>query len=246
MRILLTNDDGIDALGLRLMAEAAKTLDAEELWIVAPDSQCSAMSQRITLRQPMRLKEVEYPVAGIQAFSLGGTPADCVKVALSHIMTEHRPDVIFSGMNFGYNSGFDIAYSGTVGAALEALLNGIPSYAFSNEAYKSNDLAVHYMPQIMKEVLSLPFDGQSLINVNFPGCPVEECAGVLWDRTIAPVQYYIDHYDETVIGENERELVASGVAPEGNGFPEGTDIAALQDNYISIGRVYSMVLKDRR
>jgi len=238
----MTNDDGINAEGLRLMAEAALTLKPEKLWIVAPDAQCSAMSQRMTLRQAMRLKEVGYPVAVTKAYSLGGTPADCIKVALSHIFTKERPDVIFSGMNWGYNSGFDIAYSGTVGAAMEGVMNGIPSYAFSNAAYLSNDLAIRYLPELMREVLKIPFDGKSIINVNIPGCPVEECRGILWDRTVMAQQYYTDHYEEETGEDGSVYLTANGTPAEGTDFPEGTDIAALQQNYISIGKVKSMVL----
>ena len=242
MRILLTNDDGIDAEGLRLMTEAALTLKPEKMWIVAPASQCSAMSQRITLRQEMTLKKVEYPIAVTEAYSLSGTPADCVKVALAHIYTKEKPDVIFSGMNWGYNSGFDIAYSGTVGAAMEGVLNGIPSYAFSNAAYLSNDLAIKYLPELMREVLTMEFHGKSIINVNIPGCPVEECRGILRDRTIMPMQFYNDSYDKKIAENGTVILTASGVPAEGTDFPEGTDIAALQNNYISIGRVKSMVL----
>lgn len=243
LKILLTNDDGIDAEGLQILAEAALTLQPEKLWIVAPASQCSAMSQRITLRQSMLLKKEDYPVAVTEAYSLGGTPADCVKVALAHLYREERPDILLSGMNFGYNSGFDIAYSGTLGAALEGVMNGIPSYAFSNAAYLSNDLAVAYLPELLKKVTGLSFDGRSVINVNIPGCPAEECRGILWDRKITPLQYYRDSYSVQPEKDGAVSLSASGIPAEGTDFPEGTDIAALQQNYISVGRVYSMVLQ---
>ena len=121
MRILITNDDGINAIGIHKLAEMAKKLG--EVWVVAPEGQCSAMSQKITVSDKIRLaKAPDFPVSGVKAYRLGGTPADCVKVAVEYLMTE-KPDVVFSGINNGYNAGIEVSYSGTVAAAMEALLN---------------------------------------------------------------------------------------------------------------------------
>ncbi|MBR5421640.1 MAG: 5'/3'-nucleotidase SurE [Lachnospiraceae bacterium] len=239
MRILITNDDGIKAEGLRLLTEAAASLKEHELWIVAPAEQCSAMSQRITLREELFLKEEDFPVPVHRAFSLSGTPADCVKVAFSHIMKDKAPDCVFSGMNFGYNSGFDIAYSGTVGAAMEGILQGVPSFAFSNEAYVSNELAIKMLPELMRELLKKPVDLSGIWNVNIPGCPPEECRGILWDRKPATIQFYADHYDARDMAEGQW-LKCNGIPTEQR-MEEGTDIAALQDKYVSIGRVKCMI-----
>ncbi len=239
MRILLTNDDGIGAEGLRRVAEMAIQLG--EVWIVAPAGQCSAMSQRITLREELVLKEVDYPVPVHKAFSLTGTPADCVKVALAHVMPDHRPDYVFSGMNRGYNAGFDIAYSGTVGAAMEGIMNGIPSIAFSNEATENYEVADHYMKQLTEEILSEPVDTTRVWNINFPGCPLSECKGVLRDRSIMKVQYYADHYDE-VEGENGRFLALNGVKIDKDKITVGSDISALINGFVSVGRVKALVL----
>ena len=129
MRILIVNDDSIHAQGIRKLAKAASCLG--ETWVVAPEEQCSAMSQKLTLREQLTVRKVEdFPVEVAGAWAVGGTPVDCVKVALSYILKE-KPDLIFSGINNGYNAGFDIAYSGTLGAAFEGARNGIRSVAFS-------------------------------------------------------------------------------------------------------------------
>ena len=119
MRILIVNDDGIRSSGLISLARMAVELG--EVWVAAPESQCSAMSHRISVFGAVGVQpEPDFPVNGVKAYSISGSPADCVKVALAYIMKE-RPDVVFSGINNGYNVGIDILYSGTVGAAMEAL-----------------------------------------------------------------------------------------------------------------------------
>ncbi len=247
MRILITNDDGIKAGGLKLLAEAALKTGQHEITIVAPAEECSAMSHRITIREKLKLKKTDYPLPGIEAWSLDGTPADCIKVALAVVMKDALPDVIFSGMNWGYNSGIDTVYSGTVGAAMEGILHGIPSYAFSNAAYISNDLAVERLPGLIEQLLEKETDLSGIWNVNIPGCPVSECRGVLWDRRPAPVQFYEDHY----YGEESADgtvLTVKGI-PNEELLDDDTDISALQRNYISIGRLKNMILgedHDRR
>ena len=128
MRILVVNDDGIKAPGIKRLVQMAAGLG--EVWVVAPAAQCSAMSHRITVRGDLEVKPYDFPVTGVTAYSVGGTPADCVKVALGCLMTE-KPDIVFSGINAGYNVGRDILYSGTIGAAMEALCWGVPAIAFS-------------------------------------------------------------------------------------------------------------------
>ena len=102
MRILVVNDDGITSEGIRGAQQLAARFG--EVWVVAPDDQCSAMSQKITVRGDMKVKRIDFPVPAVQAYSVGGTPADCVKAALYHLMPE-RPDIVFSGINYGYNCG---------------------------------------------------------------------------------------------------------------------------------------------
>ena len=130
MKILVVNDDSIHSPGIALLAKAAMELG--EVTVVASAHQCSAMSQKITICGDMRVDKVEdFPVPVKAAYKVDGTPVDCVKIALQYLL-EERPDYVFSGINDGYNTGFDIAYSGTMGAAFEAVMNGVPAMAFSS------------------------------------------------------------------------------------------------------------------
>ena len=238
MRILITNDDGIEAEGIRRVAEMAVRLG--EVWVVAPAGQCSAMSQRITLREKLIVAEQPFSVPVHKAYSVTGTPADCVKVALYHLM-EEEPDFVFSGMNDGFNAGFDIAYSGTVGAAMEGIMNGIPSIAFSNERGSQYEAADQYMEQITREILEKPVLPDGIWNINFPGCPVSECKGILWDRQVAKMQYYRDHFD---VKDHARgsELSVNGIPSDGTDLPDQSDYEALNNRYVSVGIVKCSVL----
>lgn len=238
MRILVVNDDGIQAEGIHRLANMAKELG--EVWVVAPDSQCSAMSHRITVCGNLTVKPAVIPVEGVKAFSVSGTPADCVKVALAHIMPE-KPDVVFSGINNGYNVGIDLLYSGTVGAAMEGILNGIPSIAFSTEGNGIYDVVDAYLYPVAKELLEKKLPANEIWNVNFPGCSLSELKGILRDRKPAQSQFYLDHYEKSEHSEGSIELYSAGV-PITEGI-EGTDIDAVLKNYIAIGKVKNAVLE---
>ena len=239
MRILITNDDGIRAEGLRRLAKTAAALG--EVWIVAPETQCSAMSHRITIREKLVARRVDYPEPVAEAWSLRGTPADCVKVAFAHLMRDHRPDVVFSGVNHGYNAGYDIAYSGTVGAAMEAMMLGIPAIAWSGEAVDCHEVEDRFMEKIARELLALPAPEGGIWNVNFPGCSPAEYRGILRDRTVAPLQVFQDRYTAVTTEEGD-VLTVVGKKTLSDEVPEGTDLAAVLTNYISIGVVKSSVL----
>ena len=129
MKFLIVNDDSIDAPGIQVLARAAAELG--EVWVAAPAEQCSALSQKLTLRELISVETVlDFPAPVRGAWRIGGTPVDCVKVALEYLL-EEKPDVILSGINNGLNAGQDIAYSGTLGAAFEAERHHIPAIAFS-------------------------------------------------------------------------------------------------------------------
>lgn len=241
MKILVVNDDGIDAKGIHILAEAAKELG--EVWVVAPDRQCSAMSQCVTVRGEIIVKERKIPVDGVHAYSVSGTPADCVKIALLHILPQ-KPDIVFSGINFGYNAGQDILYSGTVGAAVEALSNGIPAIAFSSEANDIYDVIEKYLLPIAKDLTGRSLPSDTLWNVNFPGCSLEEYQGILENRIPADTQFYQDYYEIKEQSENGFLLEAGGNPIKE--APEGTDIRAVMDRYISIGTITSGVLTSAR
>ena len=239
MNILITNDDGINAPGISLLAEAAAQFG--NVTVVAPASQCSAMSHRITLDRPMGLRNHEWGMDGVTAYSLDGTPADCIRAALDAIMPE-KPDVVLSGINHGYNVGYDIAYSGTVGAAMEALINGIPAIAFSSQHDGSSDVTDKYLVPVIEELLSSPIGRGEIWNVNFPGCALEDCRGILRERIPAPLCVFDNHYDKTEQPDGSFILRPYAERLSPGRAPEGSDIHAVFNGYVSIGKVKSMVL----
>ena len=173
LNILIANDDGIDSPGIVRLAEAAAKFGS--VWVAAPSSQCSGMSQKLTIFGEFLVSRPAFPVDVMDAWSIGGTPADCVKLAVNFLMPV-KPDVVFSGINFGYNTGFDIAYSGTVGAAMEALINGIPAIAFSSQHDGSSDVTDKYLVPVIEELLSSPIGRGEIWNVNFPAARLRTAA----------------------------------------------------------------------
>ncbi len=236
MRILLVNDDGIRAPGLAVLARAARRLG--EVWVAAPDSQCSGMSQKLTIFDEMALHEEAFPVPVQKAWSLGGTPADCVKAALN-LLLDFRPDYVFSGVNDGWNAGLDVAYSGTIGACLEAVMNGIPAIAFSARSKDDLTAAESCISEIASELIALGQQPGEIWNVNFPAGPPSAVKGILRERRTAPVQLYSSIFSSRMSPEGRTMVRQTGVPLEKGLAPEGSDIAAVFDGYISIGKVRS-------
>ena len=234
MKILLVNDDGWRAEGLWHLTEAATRLG--KVWIVAPDGQCSAMSHRLTIRTPMRLRQEEYsiPVEGV--WSLTGMPADCTKIGLFHVMQE-KPDWVISGINHGMNLGFDTFYSGTISAAIEGQLNEVPAIALSNETGEHWELVDRYLGEILERLITLPLKREEIWNVNFPDCSVEECAGIRWD--VKPYFGHIFSQEIAVVGEEGKDVFVSEDGPllSREDAPEDTDTWALQHKYIAVGKI---------
>lgn len=240
MKILVVNDDSIAAPGIALLAEAA--MEFGETWVVAPAEQCSALSQKLTLRELMPLEEVtDFPVPVRAAYKLGGTPVDCVKVALEHIL-EEKPDYVFSGINNGYNAGFDIAYSGTLGAAFEAVRNGIPAAAFSIASDAHLPYARQYLIPVIRELLEGKPETGEVWNVNFPAIKTLGVQGILRDRTVAPTSMFRETYQETRQPDGTVLLACKGIHTPDEEIPEGTDAKAVRQGYISIGRVRGAML----
>lgn len=240
MKILVVNDDSISAPGIALLAKAAMELG--EVWVVAPAEQCSAMSQKLTLREPLSVeKEKEFPVPVKAAYKIGGTPVDCVKVALEYLL-EEKPDYVFSGINNGYNAGFDIAYSGTLGAAFEAVRNGIPAMAFSVASESWLEQTEEYLVPVIRELLASDLEWGGVWNVNFPAMKDGNPKGILRDRLVAPVSMFRETYLETVQPDSTVTLQCKGVPTPNEQIPAGTDAEAVRMGYISIGKVKCGVL----
>ena len=218
-----------------MLAEAA--LEFGDVWVVAPTEQCSAMSQKLTLRETLHLEKVEdFPVNVREAYRLGGTPVDCVKVALEYLL-EETPDFVFSGINNGYNAGYDIAYSGTLGAAFEAVRNGIPAIAFSVASDSHLEAAKPLLRDIIRELLEGDQEPNTVWNVNFPQLRTKPLAGVLRERAVAPTSMFRERYLPEFQPDGSAVLTCKGIPTPDDRVPPGTDVHAVRNGYISIGKV---------
>lgn len=165
MQILLTNDDGIEALGITELRKELTSLG--ELTVVAPDRERSATGHGITIHKPLRVNKMGYE--NCTAFAVSGTPADCVKLAVQGLM-DQPPDIIVSGINSGANLGTDVLYSGTVSAAIEGIIAGIPSIAVSLALNKKGNysMAAQITCRIIKNVLRNGLPKETILNINVP------------------------------------------------------------------------------
>ena len=230
-RILITNDDGIAADGLIRLAAAAQKYG--EVWVVAPDSQRSAASHSITLHTYIDAFPHDFPVAGVHAFACSGTPGDCVRVGSLNIMPQ-KPDLVLSGINYGYNVASDIQYSATAGGAFEGSFQGYPSIALSEQACPCHEVTDAYLDAVLKELIGLhPAEGE-ILNVNFPGCRLAECKGILRNRKVSRGMFYRDHYNvQAQLPNGGLRLMVEGDYNE-DAEPD-TDFRAVVENFISIG-----------
>jgi len=172
MRILVTNDDGIDSPGLTVLAEALKAIG--EVWVVAPDRERTAVAHAVTLHKPLRLHRLAP-----RTFSVNGTPVDCVNLALLKVMPK-PPAIVVSGINKGVNLGDDVLYSGTVSAAMEGTILGLPSIAVSQEGRETFrfPVAADYATRIVRLVLEQGLPDETLLNVNVPNLALRAIKGV--------------------------------------------------------------------
>ncbi len=237
MRILVTNDDGIKCPHVIKLAELA--MEFGEVWVVAPEKECSAMSHRVTVSNELVLKrEADFPIKGVHAYCLNGTPADCVKVGIQ-CLVPGKTDLVFSGMNVGYNLSRDVAYSGTFGAAAEGAMRGVRSIAWSLAKGADFQVPEAYFHEITRMLLKKEIGPDEIWNVNFPGGSADDVKGILFNRSLAPQEYYFHHYEREQISDDEIRINAVYRYPETG--PEGSDLQAVLDGYISIGRVKNLV-----
>jgi len=178
MNILLTNDDGIHAPGLRALHKSL-SLD-HRVFIVAPEMEQSAVGHSITLTNPIRVKEI-YNNSEFFGYAISGTPADCIKVALADLL-EVKPDAVVSGINLGANVGINLLYSGTVSAATEAAMLGLPAIAVSLDTYANPDFthAADFTRRLTQQLTGLNLVQHVCLNVNVPSVPRNQVRGVAW------------------------------------------------------------------
>ncbi len=230
MRILLTNDDGIQAPGLHALAEAVAPLG--EIIIVAPDRQQSAVGHAVTVSEPLRV--VPFRINGRYAgHAVNGTPADCVKLAVTTLVP-WRPDVIASGINHGRNTAVNILYSGTVSAATEGILLGIPSVAFSLDTYGEEAdfrAAIVIARELIRMLPRWQLPCGTLLNVNIPALPLEQIRGVRFTRQGSSVwrDWYERRYDPW--GREYFWLAGEYVCRAEH---DDADDVALSEGYVSI------------
>ena len=175
-RVLISNDDGVNAPGIKALERVMKRI-AGEVWVVAPQTEQSAAGHSLTLRSPLRIHKISK-----HKFSVTGTPTDSVMLAVHEVMKDSPPDLVLSGVNRGGNLGEDVTYSGTVAAAMEGTLLGIPSVAFSlvtpDEAKAHWKTAEVYVEQVMKQLAGVSFPRGVLLNVNIPDRLADQVTGI--------------------------------------------------------------------
>jgi 5'-nucleotidase len=231
MRVLLTNDDGITATGLNVMRRALLELPDVDLEVIAPDSNRSASGRAVTLRDPIWVEEVEFG-DGTRGFATDGTPVDCVRFAALGLI-EEPPELIVSGINHGANLGDDITYSGTVAAALEGILLGIPAIAVSltGRSHEFEPLAT-FVARLVDELDEVPMPAGTLLNVNGPPGEVKgACACRLGKRV------YNDKLELTEEEGARRRYTLYGEAPSYE-HEAGTDFAAIAEGLIAVTPIH--------
>lgn len=231
-KILITNDDGINSDGIVRLARAAAKHG--EVWVIAPKTQCSAMSRRVTLFDTIDVHKVDFPVEGVHAYAATGTPTDCIRFGILNIVKE-KPDVVLSGINFGYNCGRDMQYSATVAAALEGASEEIHSIALSEGADGVHEVTDKYLDEMLEKLLNAPLEKGKIWNINFPECPLSEFKGVLENRFVSFNGFYIDHFMEENLEDGGVRLTVKGIYTTES--EEGSDLKACVDHCISIGTV---------
>ncbi len=233
LRILVSNDDGIHAPGLKILTAIARSLSSD-VWVVAPETEQSGASHSLTLTEPLRIRQVQR-----RRFAVGGTPTDCVMLAIEEIIRGRRPDLVLSGVNRGANLAEDVTYSGTIAAAMEGTLLGVPAIALSQAFGVKRggdkvpwDCATNHGAAVIGRLIATGWPRDVLININFPDCPADQVTGV----------------EVTAQGRRDASSLAidGRVDARGNAYywlgfqrersnpPPGSDLAAIYRGAISV------------
>jgi 5'-nucleotidase len=227
--ILVVNDDGITAPGIKALMDAMSEIG--RVVVVAPDSPQSGMGHAITIGKPLRLDKVEI-YEGIEMYRCSGTPVDCVKLAVNKIFKGQKPDLCVSGINHGLNNSINVLYSGTMSAAVEGAIEGIPSIGFSLDDFTLQadfSHCIKYVKELAQQVLANGLPQATLLNVNFPnsnnikGIKICRQANAKW----------AEEFDERVDPHKRPYYWLTGVFQLNDGG-EDTDVWALEHNYASV------------
>jgi 5'-nucleotidase len=243
MQVLLTNDDGIEAEGLQALRRELVALDGVQVVTIAPDGNRSAMARMITTRRPLWVQETPFD-DGTVGFATDGTPVDCVRFATLGLVEGFQPDLIVSGINHGSNMGDDITYSGTVAAAFEGLVLGVPAIAVSQQSTDREmdfrfgrsfrfEAAAEFVARVVDELDDVPLPQGTLLNINVPG---DHPIGV--EVTRLGKRIYRDELKlDTDAGSGKRRYWIYGADPDYHDEP-GTDLAAVAEGRISVTPVH--------
>lgn len=242
MRILLTNDDGVHAPGLKVLEEIARTL-SNDIWIVAPSEEQSGAGHSLTLTRPLRIHQL-----GERHYSVTGTPTDAVMMAIGQLMKDAKPDLVLSGVNRGANLAEDVTYSGTVSAAMEGAISGIKSIALS-QVYPREGMgdavpfatARAWGEKVLRPLIAMPASPRLLFNVNFPAIDPQAVKGI---RVARQGFHDID-----------RTRIVEGTDPRGyhyywfglgssSAVPEGSDLAAIAEGYVTVTPLHYDLTQD--
>jgi 5'-nucleotidase len=243
MRVLLTNDDGIEAAGLQCLRRALLEVPGVQLAVIAPDGNRSAMARSITTRRPLWVQEVDFG-DGTRGYATDGTPVDCVRLARLGLIEGFEAEIVVSGINHGSNLGDDITYSGTVAAALEAIVLGLPGIAVSQqssaleldfragEAFRF-DVAAAFTARLVAELESVPLPTGTLLNINVPGAPPDgvEVAGL-------GKRIYRDELALVDEGSGGRRLYRIYGDASYERDEKGTDLAAVAAGRIAVTPIH--------
>jgi 5'-nucleotidase len=229
--ILVTNDDGINAPGIRNLVEAVKGLG--KVVVVAPDKPQSGMGHAITIGNPLRLNSMHHLFDGVEAWQCSGTPVDCVKLAVDKVL-RRKPDLCLSGINHGANHSINVIYSGTMSAAVEASIESIPAVGFSLLDYSVEadfTAARKYVRIIVEKVLANPLDKHLILNVNFPAVPTNLIKGMKICR-----QAYAKYEEDFIERNDPNSKKYYWLTGKFVNFDKGrdTDVWALEHNYVSV------------
>lgn len=234
--ILISNDDGIDSPGIRAIAEELRTI--AKVYVVAPDRQRSAVSSALTIEQALRALPTKF-IDGVEAFAVNGTPADCVKLAICELLPR-KPDMVVSGINLGQNTSINMLYSGTVAAATEGVIFGIPSMAISLADFRADAdclPAAKYGKIIAERMFRGGLPKGVLLNVNVPKLTMEEIKGI--KITDYSNSKWIDRYDKRV-DPFGREYYWFAGGYEINDTRDNADDVAIANGFVSVSPIKTM------
>lgn len=232
LRILVSNDDGIHAPGLKIAEKIARAL-SDDVWTIAPETEQSGASHSLTLAHPLRVRRISP-----KKYAVDGTPTDCVMMGVLHLMKETPPDLVISGVNRGSNIADDVTYSGTIAAAMEGTTLGIPSIALS-QAFSFDEhvqvrwgCAEHFGPIVIRKLLAAGWPKEVLVNINFPDRNPDRVEGVQVtaqgkrDQAILHVDERVDVRGNPYFWFGFKRILSNP--------PDGTDLRAIYDGFVSV------------